>query len=239
MEYKGRVMQRNGLGTRTRDRKVGLWIGGISFFFLASFFLAPVFAESGTIVELSGRANVLDYHNLENDQGFTWTELNFYSASIYAFGDLNCHNKYERSWTINGNQMPVCVRDVGIFLGLALGGFVYSRRGVNRWTVRDTFLSILPDDTLQPIYKSNRRTLVFIAIGLLCVVPLALDGFTQLLMDRESTAFLRLVTGIPFGLGLGLFFAAAYSARPNKFDGPEQVILPGNVRFQRPPQEEE
>ena len=135
--------------------------------------------------------------------------------------------------------MPVCVRDVGIFAGLALGGFVYSRRGVNRWTVRDTFLSILPDETLQPIYTSNRRTLVFVAIGLLCVVPLALDGFTQLLTDRESTAFLRLVTGIPFGLGLGLFFAAAYSARPAKFNGPGQVRLPGNVRFQRPPQEEE
>ena len=77
--------------------------------------------------------------------------------------------------------MPVCVRDVGIFAGLALGGFIYSRRGVNRWTIRDTFLSILPDDRLQPVYRSNRRTRVFIAGGLICVVPLALDGFTQLL----------------------------------------------------------
>ena len=81
--------------------------------------------------------------------------------------------------------------------------------------------------------------MLFIAIGIICVVPMALDGFTQLLTDRESTAFLRLVTGIPFGLGLGLFFAAAYSARPNNFDKPSQVQLPGNVRFQRPPHEEE
>ena len=68
---------------------------------------------------------------------------------------------------------------------------------------------------------------------------MAVDGFTQLLTDRESTAFLRLVTGAPFGFVLGLFFAAAYSARPNKFSEPGQVLLPGNVRFQRPPQEEE
>ena len=231
-------MERNGLESRTRDQKVGLWIGGISFFFLASFFLAPALVESGTIGELSGRANMLDFHK-ENEYNFTWTDLNIYSASIYAFGDLNCHNKHERSWTVNGNQMPVCVRDVGIFAGLALGGYIYSRRGVNRWTIRDTFLSILPDDRLQPVYRSNRRTMVFIAVGLICVVPLALDGFTQLLTDRESTAFLRLVTGVPFGFGLGLFFAAAYSARPNKFSGPGQVQLPGNVRFQRPPQEEE
>jgi len=195
-------------------------------------------AEADTIGELSGRANMLDFHK-ENDQNFTWTDLNLYSAAIYAFGDLNCHNKHERSWSINGNQMPVCVRDVGIFAGLALGGFIYSRRGVNRWTIRDTFLSVLPDEQLNPIYRKNRRTMLFIAIGAICVIPMAVDGFTQLLTDRESTAFLRLVTGIPFGLGLGLFFAAAYSARPNKFDKPSQVQLPGNVRFQRPPQEEE
>ena len=231
-------MERNGLETRIRDRKVGLWIGGISFFFFASFFLAPAMVEADTIGELSGRANMLDFHK-ENEHNFTWTDLNFYSAAIYAFGDLNCHNKHERSWSINGNQMPVCVRDVGIFAGLALGGFIYSRRGVNRWTIRDTFLSVLPDEQLNPIYRKNRRTMLFIAIGAICVIPMAVDGFTQLLTDRESTAFLRLVTGIPFGLGLGLFFAAAYSARPNKFDKPSQVQLPGNVRFQRPPQEEE
>ena len=238
IQFDGLGMERNGLTSRARDQKVGRWVGGISFFFLVSFFLAPVLAESGTIVELSGRANMLDYHK-ENDQNFTWTELNFYSAAIYAFGDLNCHNKHERSWSINGNQMPVCVRDIGIFAGLALGGFIYSRFGVNRWTVRDTFLSILPDETLKPIYHSNRRTMLFVLIGLVCVFPLAVDGFTQLLGDRESTAFLRLVTGLPFGFGLGLFFAAAYSARPTKFSGPNQVQLPGNVRFQRPTQEEE
>ncbi|MEC7167954.1 MAG: DUF2085 domain-containing protein [Candidatus Thermoplasmatota archaeon] len=231
-------MERNGLESRTRDQKVGLWIGGISLFFVVSFFLAPALVESDTISGLSGRANMFDFHK-ENDQNFTWTDLNVYSAAIYAFGDLNCHNKHERSWSVNGNQMPVCVRDVGIFAGLALGGFVYSRRGVNRWTIRDTFLSILPDENLKPIYASNRRTLVFIAIGIICVVPLALDGFTQLLTDRESTAFLRLATGLPFGFGLGLFFAAAYSARPNKFSSAGQVRLPGNVRFQKVTQEEE
>ena len=45
------------------------------------------------------------------------TELPTAHAIAYAFGDLNCHNLGERSWTINGNQMPVCVRDLGILLG--------------------------------------------------------------------------------------------------------------------------
>ena len=230
-------MERNGLDSRARDRKVGRWIGGISLFFLVSSFLAPALIETGTVVELNGRANMFDYHK-ENDQNFTWTDLNFYSAAIYAFGDLNCHNKYERSWSVNGNQMPVCVRDLGIFAGLALGGFIYSRYGVNRWTIRDTFLSVLPDEKLQPVYRSNKRTLLFVVVGIVCMLPLVLDGFTQLLTDYESNAFLRLTTGIPFGFAIGLFFAAAYSARPNLFEEPNQVLLPGNVRFQRPLQEE-
>ena len=29
--------------------------------------------------------------------------------------------KHERSWEINGNQMPVCTRDVGMFFGIAVG----------------------------------------------------------------------------------------------------------------------
>ena len=80
---------------------------------------------------------------------------------------------------------------------------------------------------------------LFIGIGALCVLPLAIDGFTQLLTDRESTAFLRLTTGIPFGFVLGLFFAAAYGARPNRFDRAGDVRLPGNVRFQRTQEVEE
>ena len=75
-------MERNGLETRTRDQKVGAWIGGISFFFLASFFLAPAMVEADTIGELSGRANMLDFHK-ENDQNFTWTDLNVYLSLIH------------------------------------------------------------------------------------------------------------------------------------------------------------
>ena len=55
-------------------------------------------------------------HNQSAYGTFAWTELDPYAAFIYAFGDLNCHTKSERSWVINGNQMPVCVRDVGFSL---------------------------------------------------------------------------------------------------------------------------
>ena len=56
-------MQKNGLMNRSRERKVGLWIGGISSFFLLSFFLVPFYLPAGTVPELSGRANAFDYYS--------------------------------------------------------------------------------------------------------------------------------------------------------------------------------
>ena len=148
---------------------------GLHFFFLISFFLVPFYLPEDSVPKLSGRANAFDYHsddgwgNIQTsgngDVGhnqskygeFVWSDLDPYAAFIYGFGDLNCHTKAERSWEINGNQMPVCVRDVGIFLGIAIGGFLFSRKGsiagqfvihschcyrINRWnlftrTIRD------------------------------------------------------------------------------------------------------
>jgi uncharacterized membrane protein len=243
-------MERNGLDGRSRERKVGNWIGGISTFFLISFFLVPAYLPSDTVPELSGRANTFDYYsedswgNVQTDDSgpvghnqsehgyFAWGELDPYAAFIYGFGDLNCHNKEERSWKINGNQMPVCVRDIGIFLGFALGGFIFSRRGLNRWTLRDSFLSIFPDNKLETIYRKNYRTRAMIAIALLSVLPMAIDGFTQMLTSYESTATMRLITGTPFGIFVGAFLASSLSARSSFFtNDPGSVILPSGSRF--------
>ena len=40
-------MQKNGLDNRSREKKVGLWIGGISTFLLISFFLVPFYLPEG------------------------------------------------------------------------------------------------------------------------------------------------------------------------------------------------
>ena len=243
-------MQKNGLEQRSRESKVGLWVGGVSSFFLISFFLVPFYLPTDSVPELSGRANSFDYqsedawgnvqtdgnggmgHNQSEYGSFVWSDLDPYAAFIYAFGDLNCHNKAERSWEINGNQMPVCVRDVGIFLGLAIGGFWFSRKGFNRWTIRDTFLSLLPDDRLLSVYKNDKRLLAMFVIAAVGAVPMAIDGFTQMLTSYESTAFMRLLTGTPFGILIGAFMSASFSARPAFFElNPANVMLPSGSRF--------
>ena len=166
---------KNGREERDRELKVSNWVLGVSLFFFISFFLAPALVAQGTITDLEGRANAIDfasedgrygYGNQHGDENrtFVWTELNFYSAFIYAFGDFNCHNKAERSWDINGNQMPVCTRDLGIFLGVAIGGTVFRQRGFNRWTVKDSVLSIFKESFLDKIYAKGWRNYLFLVV---------------------------------------------------------------------------
>jgi len=243
-------MERNGLQDRSREEKIGNWVGGICSFFLISFFLVPAYLPADSVPDLSGRANTLDYardhswgnvqaeenhgvgHNQSEHGLFSWMELDPYAAFIYGFGDFNCHQKHERSWEINGNQMPVCVRDIGIFLGFAIGGFIFSRRGLNRWTIRDSFLSIFPDNRLEEIYRKNHRTRMLLFSIAILVAPMALDGFTQLLTSYESNAIMRLLTGTSFGLFIGLFVSASFAARPRYFKiQAESVLLPGGTRF--------
>ena len=250
----GLFMEKNGLEHRFRERKIGLWIASVSGFFFFSFFFAPLILPEGTVGELNGRANTLDFGSktgsmsqgnspgglvhehadgtLHQHEQFSWSELDPYTGFIYAFGDLNCHQNHERSWEIGGNQMPVCTRDVGIFFGLMMGGVLFSRRSYNRWTVRDTCLSMLPDEWLTGVYARNWRTLAWLACGVLLCVPLLIDGFTQLLTDYESNNFTRPMTGAPFGLGLAVLIGASIAARAEKFASAGAVLLPGNARFE-------
>ena len=217
-------MHKNGLGSRERERKVGNWVFFISSFFFYLSLLLHDF-RLGEIPELNnGRANAFDFAttdgmwsngNTNSNETFAWTELDPYSGFIYAFGDLNCHNKPERSIKINDNQMPVCTRDVGIFFGLAVGGFWFSRKGYNRWTVKDTCLSLIPDKWLLSTYQSNRRTVVWLLCGIILCLPLIVDGFTQLLTSYESNNITRPITGIGFGVGLGVLISAATLQDPN------------------------
>ncbi len=242
---------RNGLKERGREIKVSRWVLGIAGFYCISMFLVPFMMPTGSVPELSGRANMMDYssegswgnhdhvedgemgHNQSAHGGtFAWSELNPYYAFVYAFGDLNCHQKHERSWTINGNQMPVCARDVGIFLGLALGGWWFSRRGLNRWTIRDSFLTLFPDSMIAPLYTSDRRLSAMFGTGILCCLPVVLDGGIQAISAYESVNPVRILTGIPFGFIIGWYLCASLSSRPEKFGfEAADVQLPAGARL--------
>ncbi len=244
------VTLRNGLTSREREQRVGRIVAAAVGAYLLLCFLVPLVLPEGTVPELSGRANALDYASQESwgnlnhgddaklghDQPsrgtFAWSELNPFWGFVYAFGDLNCHQKHERSWEINGNQMPVCTRDIGIFIGLFIGAALFGLRGVNRWTVRDTFLSVFPDEKIETLYLKDRRMVAMLLLIGIGIAPMGIDGFTQLLTGYESTNPVRVVTGLFSGLVIGWWFSAALCARAAFFDeDATKVSLPANARL--------
>ncbi|MBG18286.1 MAG: hypothetical protein CMB77_08050 [Euryarchaeota archaeon] len=239
----------------SRPRRVGIWTSRVLAVLLASMFLVPLGLPSDSVPPLSGRANAIDYaasegrwgwgnqnhnhgsfgHNQLDHGTFVYTDLGPYAALIYLLADINCHQKAERSWEIRGNQMPVCVRDIGILAGALLMSVIFTFRGRNRWLVRDTALSVLPDRWLEPIYRTNMRTKVCLGLAALAILPIGFDGGIQMLTSYESTNSLRLLTGAFFGAGICLYFLAGMSARPSEHGhDPSMVDLPAGLSFRRP-----
>lgn len=86
---------------------------------------------------------------------------------LYESGDSMCHQKASRSLFLNGNQMAYCSRDLGIFLGMALGvGVAIFMRVDLKWW--------------------------WFIVGF---VPIGADGGLQLVTSYESNNILRLATG--------------------------------------------
>ena len=101
-----------------------------------------------------------------------------------------------------------------------------------RWTVRDTIISVLPDEKVEQIYFTDRRFLLAFGGIALLLLPTALDGGIQAITDYESTNLKRLLTGFPMGLGIGFLFSGVFAANPKPFDfNAEKVKLPASARL--------
>ena len=244
-------MLANGRNERLSEKKIGLIIASITGGYLLFLFITPLILAPGSVPDLSGRANRIDYATeegwgswgnsnnaeelnweiQEDNDLFSWMDLNPIALFVYGFGDLNCHQKYERSWEINGNQLAVCVRDVGLFIGLAVGALLWRKRGLNRWTQRDSFLSVFSDERIEFLYEKDRRMLAMIIILSIGAIPIGIDGFRQLLFPYESTNSIRLITGMAAGFVLSWWFCAAISSKPNNFEDAGSVILPANAKL--------
>jgi len=83
-----------------------------------------------------------------------------------------CHHKKERSIWFFGLEKIFCARCCGIFSGFFIGAI------------------------LRLIGVSFP-----LLISLVLIIPLIIDGFTQLFGFRESNNIFRLVSGIIFGIG--------------------------------------
>ena len=95
-----------------------------------------------------------------------------------------CHGIPERCLVLWGVPMPICSRCTAIYAGLALAVLVF-------------FL-------LPRMREVTARLVLGIA-----VLPLAIDGLTQLARLRQSTNGLRLATGLAAGIAFGIWAITA------------------------------
>jgi uncharacterized membrane protein len=99
-----------------------------------------------------------------------------------------CHGIERRCFTLFDVPMPICARCVGVYGGLLFGVALF-------WIV--PFL----------------RERVMRSVAIAAVIPLAIDGLTQLARLRESNNSLRLATGLMAGMAFGLWALSAIERR--------------------------
>ncbi len=202
--------------------KVPMILFGSVSLLVISLFLAPATLDEGEVMGLDGGANMIDYW----DQ---WSEMGPFHKVMYTFGDFNCHQKEDRTIIVNGNQMPLCARDVAIFLGMSFGSLLVVRARADD-SPMDTVLSILPRKLIKG--RSGRIKVIIGVMGLgLLLLPTALDGGIQMIssmglmpgtLSYESTNPTRLLTGFPTGIAVGLIYSsllmALFSRREDGLD---------------------
>ncbi len=110
--------------------------------------------------------------------------------ALYLLYRPLCHQRPERSFHIMDEQMAFCERDLAIFLAIGTTALMYA--------VAQRFIQV-----------PRIPWLFLIAL----MLPIVIDGGTQLAGLRESTTFLRLLTGTLFGV------AAAAVSLPVLDDG--------------------
>lgn len=140
---------------------------------LAWVLIAPFTLPPGSVTDLSGRVLVID-------NGAQISRMNPFAAAIYYLGDSQCHQLASRSYFLNGNQLPFCARDLGIFIGLVAGMAI-------------------------ALLARVRPKIYLIVLGF---VPMAVDGGLQLFTAYESSNPLRLLTGILAGISASLLIHA-------------------------------
>lgn len=167
------------------------WVAGllvILFLFQALPFVAPLLVKLG-LTEVAG--------------------------VLYFLYGLTCHQLAYRSFFLFGSQPAYTVQELSSQLGVANSPMdVFFWRGIIgdadlgykvAYCERDVAIySSLFLATLTFALISRARTikpLAFKFFVLIALVPMGIDGVTQLVGVRESTPLLRVITGTLFGVG--------------------------------------
>lgn len=130
---------------------------------------------------------------------------------IYTAYSFTCHQLAYRTWFLFGAQSSYSVDQLQQYLGVtrsALDVFFWRDLLGNpqlgfkmAYCERDAaiYSSMFVAGLLYALFRGRIRPLNWRWYVLLALLPMLLDGGTQLVMLRESTPLLRAITGILFG----------------------------------------
>ncbi|MBS7641367.1 MAG: DUF2085 domain-containing protein [Candidatus Bathyarchaeia archaeon] len=155
------------------------------FFIIAAMFtslliLCPILQPRDMINDLTGVVGIIDNYSVIS-------KLSFPCQQVYLFGDIWCHQMRERTIFINGNQMAVCARCFGLFIGISIG----------------IILSIVREINIDK--NVHKRVLGAVFIG---YTPLIIDYFCNLIGFWNSINLVRLITGAVAGSSSGMILGA-------------------------------
>ena len=141
---------------------------------VVAFILISPFTEPfGTFTDLDGTVGMMDHMDI-------WSSVNIAAGSIYAFGDMFCHQMFSRSFILNGSQTAVCVRDVATMIGMIIGF---------------ACVNFIPSGTI-----SERKFPIIAAVLLL---PVLIDWPLQFFTHFDSFA-MRIVSGVSMGISFAM-----------------------------------
>src|SRR5438445_8033269 len=171
----------------------------VNLVWTASLFICPYTVAPGSFANQVGGANVVDHESI-------WETFPLYARVVYTIGDAQCHQLYYRSFLLNGNQMPIDQRMTSMYLFANLGllAAIFARPSTSTGQV---MLNALPEFLRRRLWKfgPDRAGALVLLVGL---IPMAIDGFTQLSGRYESTPIARVLTGGLAGFVGGLLVGA-------------------------------
>lgn len=136
---------------------------GLAFLWLVLIFIGPFF------------------HQLPEKMGVL-TDIYYY------FFHFTCHQRPERSYWLLGCQLPVCVRCLGIYIGVLVGLILFPLLGAVRRV------------------KMLSKKWLFLAF-----LPIGIDGVSQVLQLYPSPHWVRLLTGLTCGAVVLLFVMPVFN----------------------------
>lgn len=135
--------------------------------------------------------------NISIDRGQELPINKYFFDNIYLIGHFTCHQRSDRSFFINNNQMPICSRCLGIYLGMTCV-FILA-------LLRHPSGSFFQSLCKLIRFNSNAKSVIcdiviIVSLGAILSIPMIADGSLQIFTSYLSNNSTRLFTGFLFGL---------------------------------------